>query len=97
MEADVATSWHEVLRSELSQFEIEIHSGVYPLLDLQQVATNARHFEGDPHDSIALNILAESPQSVSRTSAAGGSGGSRYPRSWQGAMQVVQWLGCPDT
>jgi D-serine ammonia-lyase len=59
VEADVATSWHEVLKSELSQFEIEIHSGVYPLLDLQQVATNARHFEGDPHDSIALTILAE--------------------------------------
>ena len=59
VQAHTATAWKELLRAEQSQFEVEIHSGVYPLLDLQQIATNARHFEGDPHDSIALTVLAE--------------------------------------
>jgi D-serine ammonia-lyase len=59
VEATIATRWKELVETEQSQFEIEIHSGVYMLLDLQQVATDARHFEGDPHDSVALTILAE--------------------------------------
>ena len=59
VQAHIATTWKELLRADQSQFEVEIHSGVYPLLDLQQIATNARHFEGDPHDSIALTVLAE--------------------------------------
>ena len=59
VDANVAMRWKELLKSEQPQFEVELHSGVYPLLDLQQIATNARHFEGDPHDSIALTVLAE--------------------------------------
>jgi D-serine ammonia-lyase len=59
VEANVAMRWRELLEAEQSQFEVEIHSGVYPLLDLQQIATNARHFDGNPHDSIALTVLAE--------------------------------------
>jgi D-serine ammonia-lyase len=57
--ASHAMRWKELVETERSRFEVEIHSGVYPLLDLQQIATNARHFEGDPHDSIALTVLAE--------------------------------------
>jgi D-serine ammonia-lyase len=59
VEAGVSSRWEEVLRAERSNFEIELHAGVYPLLDMQQIATNARHFGGVPEDSIALTVLAE--------------------------------------
>jgi D-serine ammonia-lyase len=42
-----------------SVFELEIHAGVYPLFDLQQVAASSRNFKGDPHDTIAISVLAE--------------------------------------
>lgn len=42
-----------------ASFELELHAGVYPLLNMQQVATRARDIHGDPHDAIALTILAE--------------------------------------
>lgn len=59
IQARGATEWAELLKTEQPHFEIEIHAGVYPLLDLQQISTRARHFEGDPYDSIALTVLAE--------------------------------------
>jgi D-serine ammonia-lyase len=49
----------DVLRLTVSDFELEIHAGVYPIFDLQQVAAASRSFSSDPHDSIAVTVLAE--------------------------------------
>ncbi|KAG9793211.1 D-serine dehydratase [Exophiala dermatitidis] len=49
----------ESLELTKSNLELEIHAGVYPIFDIQQVATHSRHFTSDPHDSIAASVLAE--------------------------------------
>jgi D-serine deaminase-like pyridoxal phosphate-dependent protein len=41
------------------RFALEVHAGVYPTLDLQQLATHARGQSLMTHDDIALTILAE--------------------------------------
>ncbi|KAJ5987438.1 hypothetical protein N7451_011803 [Penicillium sp. IBT 35674x] len=38
---------------------IELHAGVYPLLDLQQITTHARDGAGRLEDEIALSVVAE--------------------------------------
>ena len=57
--SNAATSLQEAMDLDQASFELELHAGVYPLLDMQQIATRARHFDGDPCDAIALTILAE--------------------------------------
>jgi D-serine deaminase-like pyridoxal phosphate-dependent protein len=57
--SNAARSLQEAMDLDQASFELELHAGVYPLLDMQQVATRARRFEGDPHNTIALTILAE--------------------------------------
>jgi D-serine deaminase-like pyridoxal phosphate-dependent protein len=57
--SNAARSLQEAMHLDQASFELELHAGVYPLLDMQQIATRARHFDGDPHDAIALTILAE--------------------------------------
>jgi D-serine ammonia-lyase len=57
--SNAARSLQEAMQLDQASFELELHAGVYPLLDMQQVATRARHFDGDPHNAIALTILAE--------------------------------------
>jgi D-serine deaminase-like pyridoxal phosphate-dependent protein len=57
--SNAARSLQEAMDLDQASFELELHAGVYPLLDMQQVASRARHFQGDPHDAIALTILAE--------------------------------------
>ncbi|KIW95904.1 uncharacterized protein Z519_02969 [Cladophialophora bantiana CBS 173.52] len=42
-----------------SNLELEIHAGVYPIFDIQQVAASSRSFTSDPHDTIAVSVLAE--------------------------------------
>ncbi|KIX06067.1 uncharacterized protein Z518_04041 [Rhinocladiella mackenziei CBS 650.93] len=42
-----------------SNLELEIHAGVYPIMDMQQVAASSRHFTSDPHDTISVSVLAE--------------------------------------
>ena len=55
-----AKSLQEVLQLTTSNFELEIHAGVYPLFDMQQVSAQSRSFStSDPHDAIAISILAE--------------------------------------
>ena len=39
--------------------KVEIHAGVYPLLDMQQVSTNARWKSSGPEKEIAISVLAE--------------------------------------
>ena len=56
---DVADSLQAALDLDKALFELELHAGVYPLLDMQQVSTHARRFSADPHDSIAITIMAE--------------------------------------
>ena len=56
---DVADSLHVALSLDKALFELELHAGVYPLLDMQQVSTHARRFSADPHDSIAITVMAE--------------------------------------
>jgi len=56
---NTARSLQDAMHLDQASFELELHAGVYALLDMQQVATRARHFDGDPHDAIALTILAE--------------------------------------
>jgi D-serine ammonia-lyase len=57
------TSSAQALKDSLqitkSRLELEIHAGVYPLFDMQQVAASSRHFKSNPHDQIAVSILAE--------------------------------------
>ena len=57
--SNAAKSLQEAMDLDQASFELELHAGVYPLLDLQQVATRARYSDGDPHRTIALTILAE--------------------------------------
>jgi D-serine deaminase-like pyridoxal phosphate-dependent protein len=54
-----AEALKEALELTTSNFEIEIHAGVYPLFDLQQVAASSRAIQGDPHDVIGVTVLAE--------------------------------------
>lgn len=54
-----AQSLRDLLQLTASDFELEIHAGVYPLFDLQQVAASSRSFSSDPHDAIAVTVLAE--------------------------------------
>lgn len=42
-----------------SGFELEVHAGVYPLFDVQQVAACSREFSTDPYNTIAGTILTE--------------------------------------
>lgn len=57
--ANAARSLQDAMDLDQASFELELHAGVYPPLDIQQIATRARHFQGDPHHAIALTILAE--------------------------------------
>lgn len=54
-----AKALKEALQLTTSNFELEIHAGVYPLFDMQQVAAQSRSFTTDPHDAIAVTVLAE--------------------------------------
>ncbi|KAJ5819451.1 hypothetical protein N7474_005042 [Penicillium riverlandense] len=38
---------------------IELHAGVYTVLDMQQISTNARNYAGELEDEIALSVVAE--------------------------------------
>jgi D-serine deaminase-like pyridoxal phosphate-dependent protein len=40
-------------------YDLEVHAGVYPTLDLQQLATHARDGELMTHSDIAITVLAE--------------------------------------
>lgn len=59
--------FHAVLSRLKEQFAVELHAGVYPLLDCQQVATHARPAEGAAteafqplnKDAIAIRMLVE--------------------------------------
>jgi D-serine deaminase-like pyridoxal phosphate-dependent protein len=59
--------FHAVLGRLKNEFEVELHAGVYPLLDCQQVATHARPAEGEVRDgfqplskeNIAVRMLVE--------------------------------------
>jgi D-serine ammonia-lyase len=52
-------SLQEALQLTKSNFELEIHAGVYPIFDMQQVSAQSRTFETDPHDAIGVTVLAE--------------------------------------
>lgn len=54
-----AASLKESLELAKTNLELEIHAGVYPTFDIQQVATGSRHMNKDPHDAIAVSILTE--------------------------------------
>ncbi|KPI39999.1 D-serine dehydratase [Cyphellophora attinorum] len=54
-----AKSLQEALQLTTSNFELEIHAGVYPLFDMQQVSAQSRSFTSDPHDAIGISVLAE--------------------------------------
>lgn len=59
--------FHAVLARLKELYAVELHAGVYPLLDCQQVATHARPAEGESRegfqplnkDSIAIRMLVE--------------------------------------
>ncbi|KIW73401.1 hypothetical protein PV04_01525 [Phialophora macrospora] len=54
-----ANALKETLQLTKSNLELEIHAGVYPIFDVQQVAASSRHFTTDPHDAISVSVLAE--------------------------------------
>ena len=59
--------FHAILKRLKEQFALELHAGVYPVLDCQQVATHARPAEGEARegfqplnkDAIAIRMLVE--------------------------------------
>lgn len=54
-----AQALRDTLELTKSNFELEIHAGVYPLFDMQQVSASSRNFQYDPHEDIAVTVLAE--------------------------------------
>lgn len=42
-----------------AQVKIELHAGNYPVMDMQQVSTHARHGAGGLEEEIALSVIAE--------------------------------------
>ncbi|KAK5950227.1 hypothetical protein OHC33_008695 [Knufia fluminis] len=59
-----ATSSANALRSSLAKakeanISFEIHAGVYPTLDMQQVSASSRELGAKPEDNIAFTILSE--------------------------------------
>ncbi|KAK4945458.1 hypothetical protein LTR10_015354 [Elasticomyces elasticus] len=54
-----ATALKDTLELTRSNLELEIHAGVYPIFDMQQVAASSRHLSSDPHDLIAASVIAE--------------------------------------
>ncbi|KIX95701.1 uncharacterized protein Z520_08408 [Fonsecaea multimorphosa CBS 102226] len=54
-----ANALKDTLELTKSNLELEIHAGVYPIFDIQQVAASSRSFTSDPHDTIAVSVLAE--------------------------------------
>lgn len=54
-----ANALSETLQLTKSNLELEIHAGVYPIFDIQQVSAKSRHFTSDPHDTISVSIVAE--------------------------------------
>ena len=59
VDSEARKALESVLQLTKSNFELEIHAGVYPLFDLQQVAASSRHYQHDPHEDIAVTVLAE--------------------------------------
>ncbi|KAJ9607253.1 hypothetical protein H2200_008326 [Cladophialophora chaetospira] len=57
--ASSANALKDTLELVRSNLELEIHAGVYPIFDIQQVSASSRHSTTDPHDNIAASILAE--------------------------------------
>lgn len=51
------TELSTAIASAKTQFELEVHAGVYPLLDMQQISTHARSEK--TVDDIAFTVLAE--------------------------------------
>lgn len=39
--------------------KVELHAGVYPVLDMQQFGTNARESAGSVEDEVAISVIAE--------------------------------------
>ncbi|EXJ95499.1 hypothetical protein A1O1_00621 [Capronia coronata CBS 617.96] len=54
-----AIALKETLQLTKSNLELEVHAGVYPIFDIQQVAASSRHLTSDPHDTIAASVLTE--------------------------------------
>lgn len=54
-----ARSLKESLQLAKTNLELEIHAGVYPTFDIQQVAASSRHMDKDPHEAIAVSVLTE--------------------------------------
>lgn len=84
-------------------FEVEVHAGVYPVLDIQQCATGARG-EGLSRDDIALSIMTEVSSYYSDRPkaqaliAAGSLALGREPcKSYSGWGVVTPWGMDPET
>lgn len=56
-----ATALKEAIaRAKSANVHFEVHAGVYPVFDMQQVAASSRDtFTADPHNSIAFTVLTE--------------------------------------
>lgn len=98
-ESPTAKSLKALLKQVSSDLELEIHAGVYPLFDLQQVGASSRSVDTDPHDLIAISVLAEVcslyPTRTERPEAlvaAGGLALAREPcKSYSGWGVVSPW------
>ena len=94
----------DALQLTTSNFELEIHAGVYPFFDMQQVAASSRAFRTDPHDAIAVTVLSEVcslyPKRTKRPEALISSGClalAREPcKDYPGWGVVTKW-GMPET
>lgn len=54
-----ANALKDLLELTTSNLDLEIHAGVYPIFDIQQVAASSRHTANDPHDTIAASVITE--------------------------------------
>ncbi|KAK1757362.1 D-serine dehydratase [Echria macrotheca] len=57
--ATATTVQNQLAELKAEGFQLEVHAGVYPTLDLQQLATHARDASLMTADDIAISVLAE--------------------------------------
>lgn len=57
--ADYSCAEARELKTLLHETNVELHAGVYPLLDMQQFSTHASASAGALEDDIAISVLAE--------------------------------------
>jgi D-serine deaminase-like pyridoxal phosphate-dependent protein len=59
LRSDTSCSEAQKLKALLTETNVELHAGVYSILDMQQLSTHSTTDSGKPADEIAISVLAE--------------------------------------